>query len=155
MSDDEQARHARTDEALRRARASLVLLELGAHTATGFVLTSEGHVVTSLHAVASARAITAVLPDGLRTQVVQVAAVDERRDLVLLRLSVPDLAPALALGPATLPTEGEGLRGAAGAGVQHVEALSLGGQRGGAQRERGGEVRHGQPQQDQVAPLVH
>ncbi|MCY1045112.1 serine protease [Corallococcus sp. bb12-1] len=109
MSDDDQARHARTDEAVRRAGASLVLLELGGHTATGFVLTCEGHVVTSLHAVASARSITAVLPDGLRTPVVQVAAVDERRDLALLRLSVPNLAPALALGPATLPTEGEGL----------------------------------------------
>ncbi|RKG63142.1 trypsin-like peptidase domain-containing protein, partial [Corallococcus terminator] len=95
MSDDEQARHARTAEAVRRAGASLVLLELGGHTATGFVLTAEGHVITSLHAVASARSITAVLPDGLRTPVVQVAAVDERRDLALLRLSVPNLAPAL------------------------------------------------------------
>lgn len=109
MSEDDQARHARAQEALRRASASLVLLELGGHTATGFVISSQGHVVTSLHAVASARAITAVLPDGLRSPVVQVAAVDERRDLAVLCLSVPDLVPALALGADTLPTEGEAL----------------------------------------------
>nr|WP_233583091.1 serine protease [Corallococcus sp. CA053C] len=61
------------------------------------------------HAVAGARAITAVLPDGLRTQVVQVTAVDERRDLALLRLTLPGVVPHLPLGPATLPTEGERL----------------------------------------------
>ncbi|MGE6762419.1 S1 family peptidase [Corallococcus interemptor] len=107
MSDDVQARRERAEEALRRTSASLVLLDLGGHTATGFVISSEGHVVTSLHAVASARAITAVLPDGLRSPVVQVAAVDERRDLALLCLSVADLVPALPLGPALMPTEGE------------------------------------------------
>jgi serine protease Do len=107
MSEHDQAR---AEAFLRRASASLVLLELGGRTATGFVVSSQGHVVTSLHAVANARAITAVLPDGLRAPLVQVSAVDERRDLALLCLSMPDLVPALPLGPPALPTEGEALR---------------------------------------------
>ncbi|MFB1481945.1 serine protease [Corallococcus sp. RDP092CA] len=109
MSDDVQARHARAEEALRRTSASLVLLDLGGRTATGFVISSEGHVATSLHAVASARAITAVLPDGARSPVVQVAAVDERRDLAVLCLPLSNRVPALPLGPPTLPSEGEAL----------------------------------------------
>lgn len=94
-------------DALVQASPSLVVLEVDGRIASGFVATAEGHLVTSLHAVAGARTIDAVLADGVRSEVVQVAALDERRDLAVLRLPLPDMVPALALAPQRLPAEGE------------------------------------------------
>ncbi len=84
-------------DALVQAAPSLVVLEVEGRTVSGFVATPEGHLVTSLHAVAGARSIGAVLPDGVRSEVVQVVALDERRDLAVLRLPFAGLVPALPL----------------------------------------------------------
>jgi hypothetical protein len=94
-------------EAIVRAAPSLVLLEVEGRTAAGFVATAEGHLVTCLHLVAGARTLGVVLSDGVRSEVVQVVAVDERRDLAVLRLPVPDMVPALPVSPQPLPAEGE------------------------------------------------
>lgn len=94
-------------DALVHASPSLVLLEVDGHTASAFVATGQGHLVTSLHAVAGARLIHAVMADGTRAEVAQVAAMDDRRDLAILRLPVTDLAPPLGLTPAPLPAEGD------------------------------------------------
>jgi S1-C subfamily serine protease len=94
-------------DALVKASPSLVVLEVGGRTASGFVATPEGHLVTSLHAVAGARSINVVLPDGIRSEVVQVVALDERRDLAVLRLPLPDMVPALPLSSHPLPGEGD------------------------------------------------
>ncbi|MCY1015512.1 S1 family peptidase [Pyxidicoccus sp. MSG2] len=94
-------------DALVQASPSLVMLEVDGRTASGFVASAEGHLVTSLHAVAGARSIGAVMSDGVRSEVVQVVALDERRDLAILRLPLPDMVPALALSPHPLPAEGE------------------------------------------------
>jgi serine protease Do len=94
-------------DALVQSAPSLVVLEVDGRTASGFVCTVEGHLVTSLHAVAGARSIGAVMSDGVRSEVVQVAGLDERRDLAVLRLPLPDMAPALALSPGPLPAEGD------------------------------------------------
>ncbi|MCP3144682.1 S1 family peptidase [Pyxidicoccus xibeiensis] len=94
-------------DALVRASSSLVMLEVEGRTASGFIATPEGHLVTSLHAVAGARSISAVMSDGVRSEVVQVVAMDERRDLAVLRLPLPDMVPALPLGRGPLPAEGE------------------------------------------------
>jgi len=94
-------------DALVHATPSLVLLEVDGRTASGFVATARGHLVTSLHAVAGARVIHAVMADGVRAEVVQVAALDERRDLAVLRLPLPDIAPPLPLPRTPLPGEGD------------------------------------------------
>ncbi len=94
-------------DALVQASPSLVVLEVDGRTASGFVATAEGHLVTSLHAVAGARSIGAVMSDGVRSEVVQVVALDERRDLAVLKLPLPDMAPALPLTAGQLPSEGD------------------------------------------------
>jgi S1-C subfamily serine protease len=94
-------------DALVQASPSLVVLEVEGRTASGFVATREGHLITSLHAVAGARSIAVVLPDGIRSEVVQVVALDERRDLAVLRLPLPDMVPALPLSSHPLPGEGD------------------------------------------------
>ncbi|MCP3097559.1 serine protease [Myxococcus sp. K15C18031901] len=94
-------------EVLVHATPSLVLLEVDGRVASGFVASTQGHLVTSLHAVAGARVIHAVMADGVRAEVVQVAALDERRDLAVLRLPLPDIAPPLCLPRAPLPGEGD------------------------------------------------
>ncbi|MBU8895051.1 serine protease [Corallococcus sp. H22C18031201] len=96
-------------EVLLRASASVVLLEVDGHPATGFVASDSGHLITSLHAVAGARVIMASLPDGAREEVPRIIAVDERRDLAVLRLPTLLRAPALAMGQGPLPAEGEPL----------------------------------------------
>ncbi|QSQ18742.1 serine protease [Pyxidicoccus parkwayensis] len=114
-------------DALVQASPSLVVLEVDGRTASAFVATAEGHLVTSLHAVAGARSIGAVMADGVRSEVVQVVALDERRDLAVLRLPVPDMVPALALSPQRLPAEGESvyvLRAVAGPAPE-VRALEV------------------------------
>ncbi|MFP2934096.1 serine protease, partial [Pyxidicoccus sp. 3LG] len=94
-------------DALVQASPSLVVLELEGRTASAFVATPDGHLVTSLHAVAGARSIGAVMSDGVRSEVVQVVAMDERRDLAVLRLPLPDIVPALPLAQGPLPAEGD------------------------------------------------
>jgi S1-C subfamily serine protease len=94
-------------DAIVRAAPSLVVLEVEGRTASGFVATAEGHLVTSLHAVAGARSIRAVMADGVRSEVVQVVALDERRDLAVLRLPLPEIVPALPLASRPLPAEGD------------------------------------------------
>lgn len=94
-------------DALVHASPSLVLLEVDDRRASGFIASGQGHLVTSLHAVAGARVIHAVTADGVRSEVVQVVAMDDRRDLAILRLAMPDAAPPLCLSSATLPAEGD------------------------------------------------
>ncbi|NPC83706.1 trypsin-like peptidase domain-containing protein, partial [Pyxidicoccus fallax] len=96
-------------DAIVRASPSLVMLEVEGRTVSGFVASAEGHLVTCLHSVAGARSIGAVLADGVRSEVVRVVAVDERRDLAVLRLPLPDMVPALPLAVSPLPAEGETL----------------------------------------------
>lgn len=114
-------------DALVRASPSLVRLEVEGRTASGFVATAEGHLVTSLHGVSGARSIGAVMADGVRSQVVQVAALDERRDLAVLRLPLPDLAPPLPVSPGPLPSEGDRVYvlGAVGGPAPEVRAQEV------------------------------
>lgn len=94
-------------DAIVRAARSLVVLEVEGRTASSFVATRDGYLVTSLHAVAGARSIGAVMSDGVRSEVVQVVALDERRDLAVLRLPLPDMVPPLVVAPRPLPAEGD------------------------------------------------
>ncbi|WP_338867566.1 serine protease [Myxococcus stipitatus] len=94
-------------DALVQASPSLVLLEVDGRCASGFIATDQGHLVTSLHVVAGARLIHAVMADGTRAQVDHIAAMDDRRDLAVLRLPAPPPAPPLDVSPVSLPGEGD------------------------------------------------
>jgi len=123
MSEDFEGTPPR--DALVQAASSLVLLEVDGRTASGFVGTTEGHLVTSLHAVSGARSIGAVMSDGLRSEVVQVVALDERRDLAVLRLPLPDIVPALPLSQGPLPAEGDSVYVLCGTGGPAPQVRSL------------------------------
>jgi putative serine protease PepD len=86
------------------ARPSVVLVEqqvagagaFGASTGTGFVLSSDGFIVTNDHVVAGGEEATVTFADGTTEPAVIVAA-DPSRDLAVLRVQRTDLQP-LAVG---------------------------------------------------------
>jgi regulator of sirC expression with transglutaminase-like and TPR domain len=64
---------------------------------TGFVVSSDGLIATSLHVIGEGRPITLQSADGRKLEVTEVNAWDRRYDLALLRVRERDLPP-LALG---------------------------------------------------------
>lgn len=89
-----------------RARPSIVLVKTAAGTATGFVVASDGRIVTTLRAVAEASTATVVLPDGREIKDIQVASANDRYDLVVLRVPARDLR-ALGLGDSAAVKAGQ------------------------------------------------
>ena len=96
------------EEISAQAAAALVLLRMPFGTAAGFLVSDAagraGYLVTNLHAVAGAVSIHAELPGGERVEVHEVAGLDARHDLALLR--IPEVASAPLRGAAGLPREG-------------------------------------------------
>jgi putative serine protease PepD len=86
------------------ARPSVVLVEqqieqagrFGGSTGTGFVLSSDGYIVTNDHVVAGGDQAVVTFDDG-STEVADVVAADPSRDLAVLQVSRTDLQP-LAVG---------------------------------------------------------
>ncbi len=78
-------------------RDSVVTVRTPTGQGSGVVIGSSGLVVTNLHVVAGDRSATVHLPNGDDLDVVSVVGVDERRDLVLLRIAGFELKTA-ALG---------------------------------------------------------
>ncbi len=64
---------------------------------TGFVVKKEGWIATNLHVILGATALVVATPDRREYPVLEVLAVDDARDLALLRIEAPDLSQ-LALG---------------------------------------------------------
>ena len=64
---------------------------------SGFVISTNGLIATSLHVVGEARPITVELANGKRCEVTEIHAWDRRLDLAIIRVNVPGLA-ALPLG---------------------------------------------------------
>jgi hypothetical protein len=79
-------------ELYRRARASVVRIELAGCVGAGFVVGDGTLVATAFHVVESARPITIALANGTSVDA-EVLAVDEDRDLALLKASRPIGAP--------------------------------------------------------------
>lgn len=76
-------------------------------TGSGFVVHEDGHVLTNLHVLESARSASVHFPDGQSTPVKGVLAVASQKDLALIKIDRPKqrLKP-LALA-AALPEKGE------------------------------------------------
>lgn len=79
----------------------------GERVGTGFVVDPRGLIVTNLHVVAGTEDISVRLASGQELRVVQIAAVDPQRDLVLLRVSSPDELPSLRLGDSSKVEPGD------------------------------------------------
>jgi S1-C subfamily serine protease/regulator of sirC expression with transglutaminase-like and TPR domain len=72
---------------------------------TGFVISSDGRIATSLHVIGEARPITVHLHDGKKYDVEEILAWDRRLDLAVLRINATNL-PALPLGDSDALTQG-------------------------------------------------
>jgi serine protease Do len=80
-----------------RAMPSVVRIEVPGGLGSGFVVRSDGRIVTNLHVVNGAREATVVLSDGRRLGGVEILAVSDAFDLALLKVPA-DRLPALSLG---------------------------------------------------------
>ena len=80
-----------------RAMPSVVTIEVPGGLGSGFVVRSDGRIVTNLHVVAGAREATVVLSDGRKLGGVEILEVSDAFDLALLKVPA-DKLPALPLG---------------------------------------------------------
>lgn len=78
----------RASEVIATVAPALVRLRQGEDVAAGFLVAGSDLVATCVHAIDSAE-LEAELPDGRRVHVVEVAGLDPRRGLALLRLAAP------------------------------------------------------------------
>jgi serine protease Do len=77
----------------------------GEAVGTGFVVRSDGYILTNEHVVADATDITVVLSDG-RSLAARVVATDPDRDLAVLKVVAGDL-PVIALGDSSTVAAGQ------------------------------------------------
>lgn len=91
-----------------RSANSLVLLEMPGRQGAGFIVSADGLVATNLHVVLGVDEIHALLADGRTLAVEEVVAMDEKRDLAVLRVAAAGLE-ALSLSKEGWPEEGAGL----------------------------------------------
>jgi serine protease Do len=80
-----------------RATPSIVSIRSVESLGTGFVIRKDGWIATNLHVVAGAEDLIVATPDRHEYPVVEVLAIDEARDLAIVRVEAKDLAP-LVLG---------------------------------------------------------
>lgn len=92
-----------------RSANSLVLLEMPGRQGAGFIVSADGLVVTNLHVVLGVEEIHALLADGRVLEVEEVVAMDEGRDLAVLRVARAAGLEALRLSEEGWPREGEDL----------------------------------------------
>ena len=103
---DAEASNARV--AATQAASALALLKMPGREGVGFLASPEGLLITNLHVVAGAGEVHVLLSDGRFFPVEEVAALDEKRDLVVLRLPTQQV-PSLQLQPDVHPAEGDPL----------------------------------------------
>lgn len=99
----EELRDALAEAARQAARGVVAIQTVGQansrNLGAGFVVSRDGLIATNFHVVSSATAAQVRLPDGRAFAVAGYAAVDQQRDLALLRLeSPPEDLVALPLG---------------------------------------------------------
>jgi len=80
-----------------RAVPSVVRIQVATGLGSGFVVSSDGRIVTNLHVIAGAKEATVVLADGRELRQVEILAADEALDLAVLKVPA-DKLPALSLG---------------------------------------------------------
>jgi len=94
------------------ALPSVALITVGTNSGTGFVVSADGCILTSLHLLSGAKEATVTLSDSREFSDIAIVAVAAEQDLVLLRVQATDLVP-LTLGDSDTVKLG-----------QHVVAIS-------------------------------
>ena len=80
-----------------RTTPSIVSIRSVESLGTGFIIRKDGWIATNLHVVAGAEDLIVATPDRHEYPVVEVLAIDEARDLAIVRVEAKDLTP-LVLG---------------------------------------------------------
>ena len=83
-----------TSEISRRASSSVVRITAGGGFGSGVVLDATGVLVTNLHVIRGQTQVSITLANGDVYDDVTVVDIDERRDLVLLKIKAFHLTPA-------------------------------------------------------------
>jgi len=89
-----------------RTIPSVVLIRVPGGLGSGFVVAADGRIATNLHVIGGAREATVVLADGRELTHPDVLAVDEKRDLIVLRVAATGLRP-LPLGDSSRVRAGD------------------------------------------------
>ncbi len=93
-------------EIAERAKPSVVLIRTPSGLGTGFVVSKDGRIATNLHVIGAAQEATVVLADKREFKDVEVMAVDDKHDLIVLRIGAKNLQP-LRLGDSSKVKVGE------------------------------------------------
>jgi Trypsin-like peptidase domain len=80
-----------TADIARRATPAVVRIRARGRVGSGFVISADGRIATSLHVVEDASELAVVLADGRTFEEVEVVAYDEVQDLVVLAIDARDL----------------------------------------------------------------
>jgi serine protease Do len=91
-----------TKEIVTRTKPAIVRITTsqaggGVGIGTGFIVRSDGHIVTNLHVIAGSANMKVKLLDGSEHRVTRVIAADEKRDLAIIAIDATGL-PTLNLG---------------------------------------------------------
>ena len=89
-----------TADIAERTMPSVVLIKTPKGIGSGFFIWKDGRIATNLHVIAGAQEAVVVTSDGREYRNPMVMAVDDRRDLAVLRIRTGEATPALALGEA-------------------------------------------------------
>lgn len=90
-----------------QAAPSITILEMPGRQGVGFLVSPQGLLVTNLHLIAGAEEVHVLLANEQLVPVEEVVAVDEKRDLAVLRLASRQEIPALRVAPESHPGEGD------------------------------------------------
>jgi hypothetical protein len=89
-----------------RAVPAIVAIRSPLSLGAGFIVRQDGWIATNLHVIEGARELIVVLADRSEHPVIEVLAVDEKRDLAIIRIEKNSL-PALLLGESSTLRAGD------------------------------------------------
>ncbi|HEY4120771.1 MAG TPA: trypsin-like peptidase domain-containing protein [Byssovorax sp.] len=92
----------------RQSTPAIVTVQSPHSLGTGFLVRPDGWVATNLHVIAGARSLVVVLPDHTQHPVLDVLAVDVKRDLAVIRFDAKAM-PVLRLGDSGSVHPGDGV----------------------------------------------
>lgn len=118
-----------TAQIAKRAASSVVVIqgktEDGYGLGSGFIISKDGKIATALHVIRDLKTASVQLSDGKKFESLSVLAIDEEKDLAVVKIAAADL-PVLELADSTALTVGEpvvvvgsprGLEGTVTAGI--------------------------------------
>lgn len=93
---------------------------------TGFIVSSDGYIITNKHVVSGATSISVVLDDGSIYEDVEVVATDPINDIAFLKLKDASDLPAVTLGDSKTLTVGQQVMAIGNALGQYQNTVTIG-----------------------------